>query len=89
VGRPGTIGFVGIAELVRRQDELQAEAATVRTELELDEHLSRHGHVVPVGSAALGLMVWRDLDLTVICGQLDAEAVAMTGARLAAHPQVR
>jgi hypothetical protein len=42
-----------------------------------------------VGSAALGLMVWRDLDLTVICGTLDAEPVAATGARLATHQRVR
>jgi hypothetical protein len=44
---------------------------------------------VPVGSAALGLMVWPDLDLTVVCRRLDAEAVAGAGASLAGHPRVR
>ena len=62
--------------LMRRQNELQAEAATLREVLELDLHLSRHGAVVPVGSAALGLMMWRDLDLTVVCRKLDTAAVA-------------
>jgi hypothetical protein len=45
---------------------LPAEAATVRQDLGLDQRLSTLGAVVPVGSAALGLMVWRDLDLTVV-----------------------
>jgi hypothetical protein len=47
------------------------------------------GEVVPVGSAALGLMVWRDLDLTVVCRSLDADAEAGAGALLAGHPRVR
>ena len=77
-------------DALRRQDELQAEAAGLREELRLDQHLSAHGEVVSVGSAALGLMVWRDLDLTVVCQQrLDPEAVVTTGARLAAEPAVR
>jgi hypothetical protein len=59
-----------IDELLRRQDQLQAEAATVRQDLGLDQRLSTLGEVVPVGSAALGLMVWRDLDLTMVCRSL-------------------
>jgi hypothetical protein len=34
-------------------------------------------------------MVWRDLDLTVVCRGFDAEAVAGAGASLAGHPRVR
>jgi hypothetical protein len=75
--------------LLRRQDELQAEAATLRADLELDIHLSRHGLVINVGSAMLGLMVWRDLDLTVVCETLDAGRVADTGALLARSERVR
>jgi hypothetical protein len=78
-----------VAELLDRQSRLQTEATSVRADLHLDEYLSAHGTVVPVGSAALGLTVWRDLDLTVICPTLDAERVAMTGARITAHRQVR
>ncbi|MGC4811659.1 hypothetical protein ACLQ29_14140 [Micromonospora sp. DT228] len=77
------------SELLRRQDELQREALEVRADLGLDAHLSAHGEVVCVGSAALGLMVWRDLDLTVVSTRLDAEAVATTGARIATHQRVR
>jgi hypothetical protein len=34
-------------------------------------------------------MVWRDLDITVICPTLESEAAAPIGARLAVHPRVR
>jgi hypothetical protein len=78
-----------IDELLRRQEQLQAEAATVRQDLGLDQRLSPLGEVVPVGSAAPGLTVWRDLDLTVVCRGFDAEAVAGAGASLAGHPRVR
>jgi hypothetical protein len=80
---------VKVDDLLRRQDELQAEAAALRSDLALDSHLSRHGIVMDVGSAALGLMVWRDLDLTVVCPRLDVGQVADTGARLARHHRVR
>jgi hypothetical protein len=80
---------VTIDDLLRRQDELQAEAAGLRADLELDTHLAQHGQVNGVGSAALGLMVWRDLDLTVVCQALDPGRVAGTGAVLARHRQMR
>jgi hypothetical protein len=76
-------------DLLGRQDELQAEAAAVRDELGLDDLLPAAGTVVPVGSAALGLMVWRDLDLTVVCLTLDAPIIAWIGSELAKHDQVR
>jgi hypothetical protein len=80
---------VKVDDLLRRQDELQAEAAALRSDLALDTCLSGHGRVIDVGSAALGLMVWRDLDLTVVCQTLDVGPVADTGARLARHQRVR
>jgi hypothetical protein len=79
-------------ELLRRQDELQSEANAVCSDLRLDELLSGAGQPVRVGSSALGLMVRRDVDITVICAELDpatAEAVAGIGARLALHQRVR
>ena len=78
-----------IDDLLRRQADLQSEAAAVRSDLALDARLSRHGRVMDVGSAALGLMVWRDLDLTVVCPTLDVAAVADTGAELARRERVR
>lgn len=80
---------VQIDDLLRRQADLQSEAAAVRSDLALDTRLSRHGTVMDVGSAALGLMVWRDLDLTVVCQTLDVGSVADTGAGLARHERVR
>jgi hypothetical protein len=76
-------------ELLRQQDELQAEAGTVEVDLQIAALVGAIGEPVRVGSAALGLMVWRDLDLTVVCRELAVEPVAALGARLAAHPRVR
>jgi hypothetical protein len=79
-------------ELLQRQDQLQAEAEAVNVDLQLDELLSAVGDPVRVGSAALGLMVRRDLDVTVVCPALDTETtaeVARIGARLAVHSRVR
>ncbi|UNO44351.1 hypothetical protein KGS77_31680 [Streptomyces sp. MST-110588] len=78
--------------LAARQAELQAEADAVGADLGLPELLSEHGEAVRVGSAALGLMVVPDLDITVVCPQLTdrtKQAVAGTGARLAVHDRVR
>jgi hypothetical protein len=80
---------VQIDDLLRRQADLQAEAAALRSDLMLDMRLSRLGTVMDVGSAVLGLMVWRDLDLTVVCETLDVARVADTGARLARHERMR
>jgi hypothetical protein len=79
-------------ELLAQQDELQAEADVVHADLQLDPLLGRIGEPTRVGSAALGLMVRADLDLTVVCPKLDdttLEAVTQVGARLAVHPAVR
>jgi hypothetical protein len=75
-------------DLLRQQDALQAEAAVVAGDLQLDALLGPIGQPVRVGSAALGLMVWPDLDITVVCTALAVEPVAAVGARLAAHPRV-
>jgi hypothetical protein len=71
-----------------QQAELQAEARAVEADLQLEQLLAPIGEVNRVGSAALGLMVRRDLDLTVVCSKLAVEPVTAVGARLAAHPRV-
>jgi hypothetical protein len=68
---------------------LQAEAEDVARDLGLRALLESTGEPVLVGSAALGLMVWRDLDFTVVCDGLDVDAVAAVGSRLAMHPRIR
>ncbi|MEU9604905.1 hypothetical protein [Streptomyces sp. NPDC048057] len=78
--------------MLGEQDALRAEAEGVCRELGLDGLLAGVGAPMVVGSAALGVMVRRDLDLDVACERLDAAAVAAVaavGARLATHPQVR
>lgn len=80
-----------ISGLVQRQEDLQGEAGAVNSDLRLEELLADVGDPVWVGSAALGLMVRRDLDVTVVCPALGAavlEAVTQIGARLAGHPRV-
>src|SRR6478609_6779104 len=53
------------------------------TDLGLLRELSGIAEPVRVGSAALGLMVHRDLDLTVVCPELSVAGVAEIGATLA------
>ncbi|MCX4679131.1 hypothetical protein OG413_28150 [Streptomyces sp. NBC_01433] len=81
-----------VSEVLGEQDALRAEAEGVYRELRLDKLLADVGTPTVVGSAALGLMVRRDLDLDVVCERLDdaaVAAVAAVGARLATHPHVR
>jgi len=55
-------------------DMLRAEAdALLRSGL--SDALSRYGEVHPVGSYALGLMAWRDLDLHVVRETADPDPV--------------
>ncbi len=77
------------SELLRQQDALQTEARSVEVDLRVEELLGAVGEVFRVGSAALGLMVWRDLDLTVVCTKLAVEPVVAIGARLSHHARVR
>jgi len=78
-----------IEELLRRQGELQAQADAVVADLGLDVLLSALGEPVRTGSSALGLMVVPDIDITVACPSLDADAVVDVAARLARHERVR
>jgi hypothetical protein len=79
-------------EMLQRQDTLQSEANAVCADLRLDELLCSVGQPVRVGASALGLMVRRDVDITVTCPALDSAtlaAVAGIGALLAPHQRVR
>ncbi|MEJ2854417.1 MULTISPECIES: hypothetical protein [unclassified Saccharothrix] len=76
-------------DLLDRQQKLQAEAEDVLTSLDLMTHLSRLGKPVRTGSAALGLMVKRDIDITVVVPTLNMAPVATLGAHLSLHMQVR
>ncbi|MEF0938924.1 hypothetical protein [Rhizobium sp. BR 362] len=74
-----------MSDLLEAQRQLQAEADEVVQQLSLNEFLKAIGNPARVGSSAMGLMVQRDIDITVSCPKLDAdtlEAFAGIGARL-------
>ncbi|MFI0742970.1 hypothetical protein ACH4PU_33595 [Streptomyces sp. NPDC021100] len=78
--------------ILAEQRALQAEADEVVADLELAGPLAERGEAVRVGSSALGLMVRRDIDITVVCPDLGdgvKKAVADIGAALAVHDRVR
>jgi len=45
--------------------------------------LAEYGEVHPIGSYALRLMTWRDLDIHVVRGELDRDAFFALGAKIA------
>jgi hypothetical protein len=55
-------------ELLARQAALQAEAAQVLAELDLDGLFGDVGPVLVVGSYLSGLMCWRELDVCLLAG---------------------
>lgn len=70
------------SKLLLQQKALQDEASEVADELRLHELLSQAGEPVRVGSSALGLMVWRDLDITVKCSRLNQQLIAQIASEL-------
>ncbi len=56
-----------VVELLRRQEELQAEAHQLIVHLDLFTMLSHAGKPEHIGSSVSGLMVWRDIDFNVLC----------------------
>jgi hypothetical protein len=84
----GRLDTVRAEELLRRQEELQAEARQVIDDLDLLGVLGRAGSVRLIGSYVTGLMVWRDLDLQVLSPGLDAAESWEVVQPLAAHPRV-
>ncbi|HEY0807063.1 MAG TPA: hypothetical protein VGD84_18480 [Pseudonocardiaceae bacterium] len=75
-------------DLLARQERLQQEAHEVMTELDLPAMLGRVGRVEVIGSAASGLMVWRDLDISVYTDAGAADRVAAAMRALVANPAV-
>jgi hypothetical protein len=78
-----------VSGLLDRQQALQDEAAAVLEDLGLLPLLERVGRPVQVGSVALGLMVARDIDLTVLCPSLDTAAIFDALRPLAGHRRIR
>lgn len=76
------------AELLRRQEALQAEALQVVEDLDLMDLLRHAGRVEQIGSSVSGLMVWRDIDLSVLCRDLTLERAFETMRPLLTDPTV-
>lgn len=77
------------SELLHRQDRLQAEAEFVLEDLKLIRLLSPLGSPVLLGSAALGLMVWPDIDVTIACPGLTIDQALETMHPVYIHPQIK
>jgi len=74
-----------MGNLLDDQKLLQDEADRVVQLLQLEALLSNIGMPIRVGSSAMGLMVRRDIDITVICRDLSSEtraAFIQAGAKL-------
>lgn len=71
-------------ELFDAQSHMQTEADEVVRLLDLDRLLAKVGRPVRVGSSAMGLMVRRDIDITVSCDRLDSAALEAFGS-IGAH----
>lgn len=65
--------------LLDAQSHMQTEADEIVRLLDLDQLLAKIGRPIRVGSSALGLMVRRDIDITVICERLDRATLAAFG----------
>ncbi|MFS8110695.1 hypothetical protein QD460_03085 [Rhizobium jaguaris] len=77
-------------DILKQQAALQAEADAIVDALDLDSILCITGNPVRVGSSALGVMVRRDIDITVICKKLDRAthaAIAQIARQLMLHPR--
>ncbi len=75
--------------LLQRQDMLQNEAQTVVKELDLVRWLSQAGIAKVHGSSVLGLMTWRDIDISVSSPHLKVEHAYEVMMPLLTHPRVK
>ncbi|GHO95191.1 hypothetical protein KSF_052390 [Reticulibacter mediterranei] len=77
-----------VAELLRRQGTLQAEAQQVIAKLNLHSLLSQVGKPEQIGSSMAGLMVWRDLDFNILCPHPTPDLIFAAVQPLLVHPRV-
>lgn len=77
------------SQLFQRQEALQAEAVKVLAELDIIRLLRQLGNPVQLGSSALGLMVWPDIDLAVSCPGLTTDRALETLRPVYAHSLVK
>ncbi len=74
--------------LLDRQATLETEAAALLAEWDLFRRLRLVGQAELIGSAALGLMVWRDIDLMVMAPELSVAGAFAALDPLITNPRV-
>lgn len=77
------------SELLQRQEALQAEARGILAELGLIPLLASAGTPSQIGSSVPGLLMWRDIDVEVLCDAWAADLAFQTIRPLASHPRVK
>jgi hypothetical protein len=80
-----------MGDLLDDQRLLQKEADKVVEVLQLQALLSDIGNPIRVGSSAMGLMVRRDVDITVVCEGLSTKThadVSQVAAKLISQPRM-
>jgi hypothetical protein len=85
---PGELTSSHVATLLNNQDILQAEAQAVLRELDLLQLLAPTGTPTLIGSVALGLMVWRDIDIIVVSPGLTITQAFTILQPVLCHPRV-
>ncbi|MBT7914861.1 hypothetical protein HN588_13240 [Candidatus Bathyarchaeota archaeon] len=80
---------MNIDELIVQEVELQRQAHEVLDALNLLHFLSKYGRPKIVGSVALGLMTWRDIDIDLeITGEIREEDFWQTAKYLLAQDEI-
>jgi len=78
------------SQLLQKQDKLQAQAHEVLQDTKLLAILKEFGKPVIVGSVALGLMVWRDIDLDVeVDNKFSADDLLKIAKRAFSHGKIK
>lgn len=76
-------------ELLARDGSLMRGAESVLADLSLLERLSVIGLPIRIGSSAAGVMVLPDIDIDVLCPELDSMRIMSTLQPLFDHPNVK
>jgi hypothetical protein len=82
-------GILTADELLTRQTTLQARAREIVAELDLVRIFASVGKAILVGSAEMGLMAWRDIDVDILCPDPDPDHIWDAIRPLASHPCIR
>src|SRR5689334_7677519 len=77
------------AELLKLQEDLQEDSDWVLNKIDLLPKLRKYGDVQVVGAKALGIMIARDIDISVIVPELESEDWAELVKNLLLTPHIR